>query len=117
MAEDTIFNAVIRAVDQASGPIGEILGKVKGLGAVTTAVGHHASGIGSLFKAAFGEAKHGGRQAEHAGHQARRGGEEAEHAAHRASRGYLALGGHIRVLRGHFGHLNASIGEVGHSLS
>lgn len=128
MAEGTtIFAAVIKAVDQFSGPLKAIAARVRGLGAAADAVGAHGKGMAKVLKAAFGEAEHSehgaaegahkvGAELHKTGEAAKQAGHEIEHAAHHGH-GYDMLSGHISLLRTHFGNLGLSLGEVGRSIS
>ena len=147
MADTEIFNATIRAVDEASGPLRAIAAHMGALGRATETVGAHARGMAHLVRTAFGEAEEGGHHAAHGEHAAAEGaaharremhgaadaahhasgemhklgdeaartGHEIEHAAH--PHAYEVLGGHINLLRTHFGTLRVGAGEFGHSLT
>lgn len=144
MADSPKFLAVLKAVDEVTGPISSITSKLKGLGrsvqsdfanpwkqAMThassggglAAVGHHLSGIGTVLKSAFGElspetaegAHKVGSEVERIGNKAEKSGDQVRRSIHPHI--YDALSGHVRLLRGHFGTLSASIGEVSNNLT
>lgn len=106
MADAPKFLAVLQAVDRITGPIGGIMGKLKGLG------GAIRSDFANPWKDSVGDAN---KQVESLGHGAKKAGHEIEKVAHHGR--FEVLSGHVRLLRTHFGNLNASVGEVGHSLS
>jgi hypothetical protein len=121
-----VFDATIKAVDEASGPIGKVMASAGLLGRMAQAIGAHAKGMGHAMEAAFGEAEHGGHKAEHAahgageaikkaGHSAEHAGHQIEHAAH--PRVWLALAAHAHLFRGHLGAISASVGEIGHGVT
>ena len=84
-----VFQAVIQAVDQASGPIQAIINSVKKL---TGAEEHAGTEEKDLHAKGVQEARQHG------------------HAFH-------ALSAHVRILQGHFGNLTASLGEFGQKFS
>ena len=103
--EQQVFENTIRAVDEASGPIGKILGQMGGLGRAAETLGAHAKGMGHALQTAFGEAEHAAKHA----------GPHIEHAAH--PHVWMALAGHAQLFRGHLGAISASLGEVGRSFT
>ncbi|MDE1905025.1 MAG: hypothetical protein KGH75_01060 [Rhodospirillales bacterium] len=122
----TVFNAVIKAVDEASAPIREIAAKVRGLGLAGASLGEHLRGVGAVGKAAFGEMEAGAKDAAHGeghalaevtklGSAAKKTAGEMHLSAHPHI--YEALSEHIKLLRGHFGHLGASIAGVAAKLT
>ncbi|MBW4089895.1 MAG: phage tail tape measure protein [Proteobacteria bacterium] len=91
MADDatTVFQAIIQAVDKVSAPVRGIMEVVKAL-------------VGEEEKAGTTEAKlH----------------KKGEQEAHAHARSFHALSADVRLLRGHFGNLTASIGEFGSKFS
>ncbi len=108
MAEGTeVFDAKIKAVDQATGPMTKVLGSMKGLGAMAKLIGEQSRGMAAVVKAAFGDV---GKAAEHAGAAARKAGKEIQTVPQ--PNNWLALAGHVRLLRGHFGALNGEVGKL-----
>ena len=106
MAEQPRFLAVLQAVDKITAPINGILSKVRGLGDAVR------SDFASPWQHATASA---GRQIAGVGHAAKKTGEEIGRSGH--GHVFSLLSAHVKVLRTHFGNLNAGIGEVGHSLS
>ena len=88
-AAGTVFRAIIQAVDQVTGPVRGIVEAVKAL-------------TGVQEKAGVAEAK-----------MHNKGVQEARAHGH----AFHALSAHIRILRGHFGNLTASVGEFGSKFS
>ena len=85
----TVFKAVIQAVDRVTGPVGGIVEAVKAL-------------TGVEEKAGVAEAKMHSKGVQE---------------AHAHGHAFHALSAHIRLLRGHFGNLTATIGEFGSKFS
>jgi hypothetical protein len=123
MATD-VFQAQLKAVDAASGPMRAM---VRGMRDIIEA----ARGVG---KSSYAAAQAAAKAGEQAGHAVRRGAEAVKHAGKVAEgaihgvteeerksetghiRFFRALSGHVRLLHGHFGELKGSIGEVGSSI-
>ena len=88
-----------------------------------SAIGGHLHGLGSVAVAALGEeSKEAGEHVERLGAHLKSTGKEAHEAGGHIEKSahphvYDVLSGHVRILKTHFGNLNAGIGEVGHSLS
>ncbi len=102
-----VFEAEIRAVDQASGPIKQVMG--------------HFRGLAEIWKSAFGEAEHGSGAVHQLGHELHKTGQEAQKAgegiAHFAhAHHYETISTHLRLWRGHFGAINLSLGEMARSM-
>lgn len=121
-----VFDATIKASDEATKPISRVMGGVRALGAAVSAMTGLVRGLGAVSAAAFGEMEHGAQKAGHAAHgaakeighagnAAQKAGHQMERAAH--GRSWLALAGHVRLLRGSFGELNAGVGEIGHTIT
>ncbi len=85
----TVFQAVIQAVDRVTGPVRGIVDAVKAL-------------TGVEEKAGVAEAKMHSKGVQE---------------AHAHGHAFHALSAHIRLLRGHFGNLTATIGEFGSKFS
>ena len=101
MADATVFNAVIKAVDEASAPIREIAARVRGLGIAGVTLGEHWKGLRSVGNAAFGEVAHEAGRAARAIH-------DSGH-----PHVYGALAQHLHLIRGHFGKLTEAAKEFG----
>jgi hypothetical protein len=99
-----IFDAQIRAVDAASGPIRALV-----------------RGMHGIMDAARGVSKSSAEGAKAAGKAGKDAAAAVEHAAVKAEAAHLryfrSMGAHVRLLNGHFGSLNASIGAVSGSFT
>lgn len=120
-----VFDAQIKAVDAGFGStmrammrgMREIIVAARGVSHASAEGAKHAAHAGnaaahSLKHAAEG-VKEAGKTAEAALHGVEKAEDRAE--AHHL-RYFRSLGAHVRLLHGHFGELNTSIGEVGSSL-
>lgn len=120
-----VFEAQIKAIDGASGPIRamvrgmrSIIDAARGV-AKTSAEGAKSAGragtaAAHAVKSAAEGVKSAGKTAEDAIHGVERAEKSAE-AAH--IRYFRSMGAHVRLMHGHFGSLNASIGAVSNSFT
>lgn len=98
-----VFDAQVKAVDAFSGPMSRM---VKGMRDIITA----AKGVSKTSAEGSKAAAHAAKESSHAI-------EETTHHAEAAHLRYFrSMGAHVRLLHGHFGELNTSIGEIGNSL-
>jgi hypothetical protein len=99
-----IFDAQIRAVDAASGPIRAMV-----------------RGMHGIIDAARGVSKTSADGARAAGKAGKEAAKAVEHAAVKAEAAHIryfrSMGAHVRLMQGHFGSLNASIGSVSSSFT
>jgi hypothetical protein len=103
------FDFVIQAIDKATAPMRAIANAVLGIGGAAEHASHGVAHVGTAATK-VGHEMHGAGEAAHkAAHQV---GEVTAH-----NRGFLALIGHVHLLRHHFGELNVGLGEVGHSMT
>ena len=99
------FEAILQAVDKVTGPIEKIEGNLKGLG---HAIRSDFANPWRLSSRSAGQDVKG-----LSGHlQSAR--DHLRGLTH--THGFVALSGHVRLLRGHFGNLSASIGDVGRGI-
>lgn len=96
MADATIFNATIKAVDQVTPVLKTVSAHLGALGRAAELAAVHARGMGGLMRTAFGEAEEGGHHAAHAAHEAATEHKHAARAMHGTAEAakHLAAGEH-----------------------